>query len=112
VNDKDTLHSGRSKQNFRQSESEKKVNASLECADDVTEKRTVDILEKPCSEDIRLQSDVACKQETERMVKQGNDFIMNEHEKEIIRLQDKVLRLQEKICKLQQKVSTLQGVNL
>ena len=67
---------------------------------------------KPSLKDISLESCVASKKEMDEMMKQENNFRMDEREKEIIRLQAKVLRLQEKICKLQQKVSTLQGVHL
>ena len=93
---------------------EKRANTSLECGVDITKQEIVQEMfgKANCTGNITLQSSVVGKKEMEKMVKQENDFNMNEHEKEIIRLQEKVLRLQEKICTLQKKVSILQGVHL
>ena len=115
------LYNDKSKQKVKQKDNsfengariEKRANTSLECGVDITKQQTVqEMFGKPCTGNITLQSSVVGKKEIEKMVKQENDFNMNEHEKEIIRLQEKVLRLQEKIGRLQKKVSILQGVHL
>ena len=119
---KSVLNNDKSKQKVKQKDnsfendarSEKKAYTSLECGGDITKRHTVEEMTgiPACTENIRLHSSVAGKKEMEKMVQQENDFNINEHEKEILHLQDKVLRLQEKICRLQKKVSTLQGVHL